>query len=207
MSQPFEIAAITAAVTMLGWFVSSVLTKQRESATQRLERTVRFLERQIEEFYGPLFNLVHQVVIANHVMFSIIGGAVGSKAGAGRADASKVREFFQDNYFFPLHQQINEILKTKLYLIEGVQLPEPIYHYLRHAGQERAQALLWRQSAIDTSYVSGHPYPNELYDVIKRGLDDVMQRYSAYNDALGTGRNRPRPVADTELERNIAAAE
>lgn len=204
MSPTVEVAAITAAVTMLGWVVSSVLTKRREKATQQLERTVHYLERQIEEFYGPLFNLVHQVVIANHVLFSILSSR---SSDVVRADAGKVREFFQDNYFFPLHQQINEILKSKLYLIEGTQLPEPIYQYLRHAAQERAQALLWRQSGIDTSYVAGLPYPNELYDVIKGGLDEVMQRYSAYNDALRTSRDRSSSVVDTELERKIADSE
>jgi septal ring factor EnvC (AmiA/AmiB activator) len=145
--------------------------------SRRVENTASYIERQIEEFYGPLFNLVHQIVLANHVQHNILTQRIGAGSLSPEQRASVVR-FFQEQYFFPVHQEVNEILKKKLYLVEAAQLPASFYRYLRHALQEQAQANLWREEGIDTSYVKGEPYPNELYDTLKRDLDKLMNRYS-----------------------------
>lgn len=86
--------------------------------------------------------------------------------------------YFQDVYFTPLHKEFNNILKTKLYLIEGSELPDSFYKYLRHSIQENVQFNLWNNYNIDTSGVKGIPYPNDLYPDIKTGLDNAMKKYS-----------------------------
>src|SRR3954469_15753282 len=109
MTKELLLAVVAATVTVFGWFITYFLSKRREDDTRRLERTVRHLERQIEEFYGPLFNLVHQVVIANHVQHKILAGAGSGKLGRDQADA--VRRHFRERFFFPVHAEIGQILK------------------------------------------------------------------------------------------------
>ncbi|QNI32004.1 hypothetical protein H7849_23820 [Alloacidobacterium dinghuense] len=194
-----NIASLTALVTIVGWFVTSFLTKRREEATQKIEREVKYLERQISEFYGPFFNLINQVVIMNHVQFSLLEGA-GSAGRVSPHDRTKIIDYFQTRYFFPLHEQVNQILKDKLYLVDGSSLPEVVYTYLRSVSQERVQAELWKEFEIDTSYLRGIPYPNELYSTIKAGLDAAMIRYASYSELLSSASKSAKSRIGTKKE-------
>jgi len=175
---PLYVGLIAAFVTAIGWIITNYLAKQKEDRVRQLEGTKNHLERQIEEFYGPLFNFVHQIVVCNHVQHEILytkdskGNSIKSAA-----DADKVRQLFQDTYFIPLHDEMIRILKTRLYLIEGAEMPESFYKYLRHSIQEQVQGTLWRKHGVDTSHVRGLPYPNEIYQDVKRGLDSTMFKY------------------------------
>jgi hypothetical protein len=172
---PMFIALLAGIVTASGWVVTYYLTKRKEDRVRRIENTIKYLERQIQEFYGPLFNLVHQIVICNHVQHSLIYS--GRTPNISADDRAKIEQFFQEKYFIPLHEEMIRILKTKLYLIDGIEMPDSFYTYLRHSTQEQVQRALWNGYHIDTSHVRGIPYPNELYQDVKSGLDSVMLKY------------------------------
>jgi len=69
-------------------------------------------------------------------------------------------------------------LRTKLYLVEGAEMPASFYKYLYHATQEQAQFRLWKENNIDTKHIVGKPFPDQFIDDIKFGLQDAMQRYN-----------------------------
>jgi len=175
---PLYVGFLAAFITALGWVITNYLTKKKEDRVRQLEGTKKHLERQIEEFYGPLFNLVHQIVVCNHVQHEILYSK-DSKGNSikSASDADEVRQFFQENYFIPLHDEMIRILKTKLYLVEGAEMPDSFYKYLRHSIQEQVQGTLWRKHGVDTSHVAGLPYPNEIYQDVKSGLDRTMIKY------------------------------
>ena len=175
---PLYVGFLAAIVTAIGWVITNYLAKNKEDRVRQLEATKKHLERQIEEFYGPLFNLVHQIVVCNHVQHEILYSK-DSKGNSIKSDsdADKVRQFFQDYYFIPLHDEMIRILKTRLYLIEGAEMPDSFYKYLRHSIQEQVQGTLWRKHGVDTSHVRGLPYPDEIYKDVKNGLDSTMIRY------------------------------
>ena len=182
-SSPWYLNAALLAIlaTVVGWFVTGSLTRRREAESKRIEREAHYLERQIGEFYGPFFNLINQIVIMNHVQQNLL---MEGRARLSPDDRARILQYFQSRYFFPLHEQVNQILKDKLYLVEGNSLPEVVYTYLRSMSQERVQPELWRDFGLDTSYLKGMPYPNDLYGTIKAGLDATMQRYSRYTEIL-----------------------
>ena len=179
---PLFVALIAGSITAVGWLVTYSLTKRKEDRVRRIENTIKYLERQIQEFYGPLFNLVHQIVVCNHVQFSILYGR-GTSNISGESKM-KIEQFFQEKYFIPLHDEMVRILKTKLYLIEGTELPESFYKYLRHSTQEQVQRALWANYGISTSHVPGIPYPNELYQDVKNSLDNIMIKYEQCLESL-----------------------
>ena len=148
-----------------------------EDRARRRDKSVSYLERQIEEFYGPLFNLGQQIILANHVQAKILHGP-GAAGKLSDAQSSEVQRFFVETYFSPLHFAISDILKSKLYLVEGTRMPRSFYRYLRHALQEAAQAQLWQERHIDTSFVRGEPFPDAFFEDIQRHLDALMDRYS-----------------------------
>src|SRR5262245_5066555 len=97
--------------------LESELSRAAEDRTRRLEGLKRHYERQIEEFYGPLFNMVNQVFVANHVQGEIL-------KRTNPPDSEMVRDYFHTMYFDPMHDEIRQILRTKLYLVEGSEMPE-----------------------------------------------------------------------------------
>lgn len=159
---------VGATVTVSGW----IYTKWREDRTRRLEVAIKYRENQIEQFYGPLFNLVHQIFIANHIQYELL-----NIRGLTEEKKQQIRDFFQATYFMPLHGEINSIIKTKLHLIDGSEMPDSFYLYLKHSAQEKVQRALWSEHSIDTSPVSGEPFPNEFYNDLRDGLKKVMTMY------------------------------
>ncbi len=164
-------------VTIAGWFVAYYLTKQREMYQRRQELRVKYLERQIEEFYGPLFNLVVQIFVCEELQSALMEEDISLDDRHLPIELqTKGRDFLYHDYFKPLHDEMRLILKTKLFLAEGADIPESFYNYLRHSTQERIQKAMG-ELGINTSYIKGQPWPEKFYDDIKAGLDHVMTQY------------------------------
>lgn len=145
---------------------------------RKLKSLMHHYERQIEEFYGPLFNLVHQVFVANHIQWELTSAR--NEKGApclGPEKVEVIQDYYQKTYFYPLHDEIIKIIRSKLYLIEGSEVPESFYEYLKHAAQERDQRTLWRDHGIDTAFLTGQPWPRNFYRDIKTGFEHAMRNY------------------------------
>jgi hypothetical protein len=152
----------------------------KEDRARKLEKLLSYYERQIEEFYGPLWNMIHQLYVCNETKDKLVK----------RLDPDKIKqvhEYYQTTYFRPVHDEIRSIIKTKLYLVDGVEMPESFYSYLRHATQERDQQELARNQQIDTSNVKGVPWPEDFHVDIKRGFDTAMRRYEECLNGLRLG--------------------
>jgi hypothetical protein len=150
--------------------IEANLSRAAEDRRRKLEGLLRYYQRQIEEFYGPLFNSVNQIFMANEVQAGILDSVKGEAA-------EQVRDYFQETYFTPLHDNIREVLRTKLYLVEGREVPDSFYHYLQHAGQERDQRALWKRFRIDTSFLRGEPWPEGFYEDIRQGFNTAMTNH------------------------------
>ena len=154
------------------------LAKASADRSRKLEALLAHYERQIEEFYGPLFNMVHQVFVANHIQWELLNARdEDGKHRVTPEHAKYIEEFYQNTYFLPLHDEIRNIIRSKLYLIEGSEMPESFYLYLKHAAQERDQRTLWQSHKIDTSFLRGEPWPSAFYNDIKSGFETAMRNY------------------------------
>lgn len=148
----------------------------REDRTRKLQHMLEHYQKQIEEFYGPLFNMLYQMYVANHTQHEILYGATGQLRVTPEQE-EQIRNYFQEHYFVNLHDEIRAIIKSKLFLIEGSEMPNSFYEYLRHAAQERDQRILWQRYQINTSYLSGVPWPDQFHTDIKQGFETAMRNY------------------------------
>lgn len=161
------------------------IAKLSQDRTRKLESIMRHYERQIEEFYGPLFNMVHQVFVANHIQWDILNAQDKDDRHKMSTDQiDNIQHYYQATYFRPLHDDIRSIIRTKLYLIEGSEMPLSFYKYLKHAAQERDQIALWENNKIDSSFLPGEPWPQDFYDDIKSGFENAMRNYEECLDGL-----------------------
>ena len=166
-------AFLAAVVAVIGWFVA----KWREDRTRRLEVDLRYMERQVEEFYGPLFNLINQIFAAENIQFALLNNDDGSPRKLTPEHREKIEKFFWNEWFSPLHNQVIQVLKTKLHLIDSAQIPQSFYAYLRHATQQRAQLALWQEHGVPTDYVKGIDWPDGFYPEVEGGLKQILRRY------------------------------
>jgi hypothetical protein len=60
MSTPVVVALIAGSITAVGWLVNHWLVSRREEQRRRIEAQLKYVERQIEELYGPLALLVYE---------------------------------------------------------------------------------------------------------------------------------------------------
>jgi hypothetical protein len=167
---------ITGAVTALGWLVAHILQQKRDSQKRTQEAHSAFLQRQIEELYGPLSNIATQIVVTNHVLFGLIRSSPDNR--------SKLEEAFYFEYFLPLHLEARNLLKSKLHLVEGERLPQTFYDYLRASMQEEVQRRLWKEHQIDTSNVAGEPYPDSFTAQVQETLEALMTKYERLQEGL-----------------------
>jgi hypothetical protein len=180
-------AFITAGVTIFGWYATYLYTKRREDSTRRLELELQFRQRQIEELYGPLHSLIEQIFNVWRVRSNVL-----ETSGPNLTEEQRlqVREFFWQRFFAPLHAEIGALLRTKLYLLEGNNLPASFAQYLQHATQEACQHRLWEELKIDTAKVLGQPWPQTFHEDVHSTLDQLMGIYRAGLSRLGSTRSR-----------------
>lgn len=162
-------------VATIGGFATYYFGKIKEDRTRRLELRIKYLQRQIEEFYGPLYNLITEITISKQVSDAIITTEGPSPLTTDQN--VKVKSFVREVQMKPLHDQIIAILRSKLYLVEERTAPASFHEYLRHAIQERLQREIWTNLKIGTTHIRGRPFPEAFQKDIEAGLLTVMRKY------------------------------
>jgi hypothetical protein len=171
----------TAAVTVGLWFGNKTVERRQKRAEFRRA----YIERQIEEFYGPLFSLIWQIFTTNDIKDQILENCPLTEEEQGRAE-----QYFTKTYFLPLHARAKDILETKLYLVDGTEMPQSVYEYLRHVLQQDSQFRLWADAGLKTDAVEGEPFPPSLFPTIQRTLKKLMVEYEVNLEELRTGTAR-----------------
>jgi hypothetical protein len=170
------VAILGASITVIGWFV----VRWREDRERAIERQMKYCERQIEEFYGPLFSLMHEIFAAEEVQENFIRAKSDGE--------TTIRSYFQRNYFLPLHAEMIQILKAKLYLVEGADVPPSFAEYLTHACDDRGREEL--KMCPEKSF----QWPKDFQQHLTAGLKAVMQEYDDVINQLETGQRKKRKL-------------
>jgi hypothetical protein len=76
-----------------------------------------------------------------------------------------------------LHDEIRQILNTKLFLIDGVEMPDSYRNYLMHSVMQNVQHKLSQEDNINTSSVKGAEWDDQFPTDVKAGLDKAMYHY------------------------------
>jgi hypothetical protein len=164
--------AIPIGGSILVWALTSYTTSKREERTRSAEVRKRFLERQIEEFYGPLLAISHR----RDAIYEIrqrLSAAFETEPDKRRT----IRTFIRKNYFEKLNMEIEEILTRKLHLLEDAKLPESFQAFLTHSIQVDLQTRLWNEKNIDNQIVKGIPFPQTFSSDIAAKFSRLMAEY------------------------------
>ena len=165
-------AFYTGAFTLIVWLGTSIWKNVTIQRTNLYKLRVRTLQQKIERFYAPIYSLVWQIFNANELQ-----NKIRKQGQLTPEQLRQVERYFAHAIFIPLHQQINDILKTKMYLVDGVEVPKSFYDYMLHSRQERIQIELSENVGIDTSFVEGKRWPPQFYEDVENSLKRLMKEY------------------------------
>jgi hypothetical protein len=168
----------TACVTIMGWYIVNYLTTQREELTRKADARKKYIERQIEEFYGPLFNLVQQVESVIDIRTKILSKKWEiEQKGTDHDEIVEIRRFLRIEFLQPLYAEMRKILREKLYLLDSTEMPQSFREFLSQIVQDNAQHRLWVEKKISTINVQGSPDPNNFSTEIAVSLARLTDEY------------------------------
>ena len=132
---PVFISALTAGlITVIGWFVTYLLSKQREYETRRQEAALCYLQRQIEEFYGPLLGLIQQRLFIYEVVKQRLPLTEDGDLDYARFSPSdsEIIHYLWDTSLLHINSKIATLLLTKIYLLETDDIPDSFKDFLQY---------------------------------------------------------------------------
>jgi hypothetical protein len=179
-------ALIGSLAAAVGWFAVHALSSRREVAARRDNATRDHLERQIEQLYGPLLGLIQH----SRMVFAVALDKLPNKNG--RIDFSsfsdrdaEIWRYFVERYFIPGNTQIRELIRSKMHLLEGGNLPESFASFFEHEVQLEALHKLWKEKGVDSSDIHGPGWPVDFESQTQVVLDQLRTRHQLFLRRLG----------------------
>lgn len=189
-SNTLGVAIIMAAI---GAIIKLMLDERGERAQLRAQR----LQDQIQQLYGPLFSVIDQLDTCDRIEPRIFHDNPLSDEQRETA-----RRFMCYEFYLPLHKQIREIVQSKLYLIDGLAVPQSFRDYMDHSMQYEIQMRLWFEKGVASDKTPGTPYPFAFNDDIEFGLDNIMTRLGVTLQAMGNHAPDQLNISDRDLKRS-----
>jgi hypothetical protein len=170
-------AFVAVSGTILVWGLGNRATNRRETRLRIDEIRKRFLERQIEEFYGPLLAISRRINAIGAIRQTLIDAFDAAGHNRDSELVMKIRGFIRTQYFMPSHLEIQDILTRKLHLLGEKQMPNSFQSFLNYATQYSIQRRLWTEENIDNMFVKGPTYPEKFAADIESKFARLMGEY------------------------------
>ncbi|TWA98613.1 hypothetical protein [Bradyrhizobium stylosanthis] len=176
-------ALIAAVIAAIGWFANDKLTSQREELRRRTEAQFRFVERQLEELYGPLSAELYE----GRRTFSDLLESLGRDYVFPANDILSPLElktwlFWAESDFLPRNERIKVLLMRKTHLIEGPTFPDSYVLFLDHCNSWAINHLRWKQQQVEYSWHSKVNWPEAFETEVLDTFHELKRRHA---DLLG----------------------
>jgi hypothetical protein len=185
MNPAILVALITAAVTAAGWLVNNVLSQRREERRAKTEASVRYVERQLEELYGPLAALIFEGrQIFQELLDSLGRSYVFLRDNPLPPDELKTWLFWTETSFLPRNLLIRNLLTSKPHLVDGDVFPESYIAFFRHESSWRIHHDRWIKEQVPYSWHSTVNWPVEFEADVITAFTELKARHAELLGAL-----------------------
>jgi hypothetical protein len=178
---------VSLAIACLGAWLTYVFAQRREGEARRQEAALRHLQRQIEEFYGPLLGLIQR----SRYVYATACKRLPSGSD-GRVDQDRFSEadwevwnYFTETYFLEINREIANLLHTKAYLMGVDTAPESYQRYLQHQVEQETLHRLWKERGVSSLATQGATWPAQFETDVREGLSIAVKRHGDYLRQLG----------------------
>ena len=184
--QPVWVALIAAASAALGWFVNHALAVRREERRRRLEARLAFVERQIEELYGPLAAALYEGRRTFRDLLESLGRShVFPESGELPEEELRTWLFWAESEFLPRNEHIKTLLRTKAHLIEGGEFPASYVEFLDHCNSWAIHHRRWLEQKVEYGWHSRIDWPRDFETEAIATFQALKRRHAELIGALG----------------------
>ncbi|HEX8602813.1 MAG TPA: hypothetical protein VF774_09230 [Pseudoduganella sp.] len=174
------IIATTGAV--IGWFINHWLTTGREEKHRRAEAQLKFVERQIEQLYGPLAATLYEGRRTFIDLLDSLGRDFVFSPDRELSEGElRTWLFWAETEFLPRNEYIKILIKTKAHLIYGGEFPESYVDFLDHCNSWAVRHRRWKEQQVEYSWRSNVEWPDnfeteaiETFKALKRSHADLI---------------------------------
>ena len=193
MNPAILVAAIGAAVTAMGWLVTGILTQRREERKARTEASLRYVERQLEELYGPLAALLYE----GRQIFSDLLQSYGRTYVFRQGEDLPEEElrtwlFWTEHSFLPRNRAIRDLLTAKSHLVNGSQFPESYVAFFQHESSWSIHHQRWLKEQVPYSWHSSVNWPVQFEREVLATFESLKARHAELLGLLGAQRRLQR---------------
>ncbi len=179
METPIIVALIAGTVTAIGWLVNHILADQREQIQQQKEVSLKYVEQQLEELYGPLAFLLYEgrrtfvdlldTLDRNFVFFN---------NQPLPENELKTWLFWVEKAFIPRNEEIKRLLMSKPHLIEGSKFPKSYVAFLDHHNSWMIRHKRWKEEGVEYSWHSKINWPREFEQEVIETFEVLKEKHS-----------------------------
>ena len=166
-------ASVTLAIATGGWVYTHLHRLHFERRNDRL----RFVEKQLNEFYGPLYVTlrVNDILVRALLARRQQEGTAFLDADAPRqaGHVSEWRIWVEAN-FMPANKRLVDLIAEKAHLIREEEMPECLLQFAAHVAGYQAIVERWRLGDFSEA-VSRFAFPDDLDDYAERSYKDLKQ--------------------------------
>ncbi|MEB3337378.1 MAG: hypothetical protein VKJ46_07955 [Leptolyngbyaceae bacterium] len=152
-------------------FWDRLMEKQEEIARLKRNKKLEILERQLSEFYWPLYLRLEKD-----------NGSWNKVFDDGKGNLSlDIKRKLETGFILPNHDAIMEILETKMHLARAhKELLDEILKYIKHVALYKA---IRGAGILDKDpYNFGEPFPSQLFQLLQAEKDQLQQEYDRILD-------------------------
>lgn len=183
MSEVLSQGAVLAAlfgglVAGVGWFVVHHLQYRRSEEDRRAKAELEFVERQIEELYGPLAAILHEGRRSFLELCLTLGRNYVFHGDESLPDDElSTWLYWCDQEFLPRNERITELLHTKAHLIQGAAFPQSYIDFFQHATSWATHHRRWLDQGVAYRWRARVAWPLEFETDVFRAFSDLKQRH------------------------------
>jgi hypothetical protein len=172
-------AVLAAIIGAIGWFVSHQHQKSRANEERRAKAELEFLERQIEELYGPLASLLHEGRRSfSDLCISLGRNHIFPANGCLPANELKTWLYWAEAEFLPRNDRIKNLLIAKAHLIHGSEFPKSYIDFLDHANSWAINHRRWKDENVEYSWRSRIDWPPGFEREVLQAFGELKRRHN-----------------------------
>jgi hypothetical protein len=185
MSTPVVVALIAGSITAVGWLVNHWLVSRREEQRRRIEAQLKYVERQIEELYGPLALLVYE---GRRTWGDLLLALGRDHVFSGSSPLPEVELrtwlFWTEAEFLPRNEKIRSLLESKAHLVEGPEFPKSYVDFLDHCNSWAINHRRWKEQGVKYSWHSRINWPERFEEDVIETFQTLKSRHAELVGAL-----------------------
>jgi len=170
-------------VAFAGWLVPHFLELRKDRRNHQLQAQLTFVERQIEELYGPLAASLYE----GRRTFRDLLESLGRDYVFSESDELPEGElstwlYWAEADFLPRNEYIKTLLKSKAHLIDGAEFPDSYVEFLDHCNSWAISHKRWLEQQVEYNWHSKVDWPDAFENQVIATFQSLKRRHS---DLLG----------------------